>query len=96
MEQGTAPVLAVSGTPANFVADDLGLDFLNSIASPIDVPVEWLGNGEAFVAWLRQAELVPDPVLEAMVEKGAAGRARCGRRAGPRAQGVVPEVCSQA
>ena len=73
MEQGAAPELAAPGTPANFVADNLGLDFLNSIASPVDVPVEWLGSGAAFVAWLRQAELVPDPVLEAMTEKALPG-----------------------
>jgi predicted RNA-binding Zn ribbon-like protein len=73
MEQGASPELAPPGTPATFVADNLGLDFLNSIASPVDVPVEWLGNGEAFVEWLRQAELVPADVLEAMIEKTVPG-----------------------
>jgi predicted RNA-binding Zn ribbon-like protein len=50
-------------TPAFFVADALALDFLNSAATPADVPVEWLDSGEGLLRWLRQAELVPAPVL---------------------------------
>ncbi len=36
--------------PAIFVADALGLDFLNSIATPVDTPVDWLVD----VAGLRR------------------------------------------
>ena len=50
--------------PALFLADSVGLDFLNSIATPVDVPVDWIGNGEGLVAWLLQAGLVPQDVLE--------------------------------
>jgi len=50
-------------TPAIFVAGDPALDFLNSVATPVDVPVEWLNDGEGLLSWLRQAELVPAPVL---------------------------------
>jgi len=46
------------------VADSLGLDFLNSIATPVDEPVEWLGSGEDLLAWLAYAKLVPVEVLE--------------------------------
>ena len=51
-------------TPAIFVAGDPALDFLNSVATPVDVPVEWLDDGEGLLSWLRQAELVPAPVLK--------------------------------
>jgi predicted RNA-binding Zn ribbon-like protein len=59
--------------PAMFVGDDAGIDFLNSIASPVDVPVEWLGDGDAFMAWLRQSQLVPDPVLKEMIGRAVPG-----------------------
>jgi predicted RNA-binding Zn ribbon-like protein len=45
--------------PAIFVADSLGLDFLNSIAAPVDTPIDWLDSGDGFLNWLAQAELVP-------------------------------------
>ena len=48
--------------PALFVADALGLDFLNSRATPIDVPVEWLASGIELLDWLGKAKLVPDAV----------------------------------
>ena len=51
-------------TPAIFVAGDPALDFLNSVATPVDVPVEWLDDGEGLLSWLRQAQLVPAPVLK--------------------------------
>ena len=42
--------------PANFIANSLGLDFLNSIATPVDQPIDWLDSGDGLVAWLAQAE----------------------------------------
>jgi predicted RNA-binding Zn ribbon-like protein len=56
--------------PPFFIADNLGLDFLNSIAVPVDTKVEWLASGEDLLAWLRQAGLVPNNVLNAF-RKGA-------------------------
>jgi hypothetical protein len=50
--------------PALFVADATALDFLNSVATPVDVPVEWLDDGEGLLSWLQQAQLVSEPVLE--------------------------------
>ena len=44
--------------PRMFIADDLGLDFLNSIGTPVDSVVEWIADGEDFLAWLMQAELI--------------------------------------
>jgi predicted RNA-binding Zn ribbon-like protein len=55
--------------PAMFLADALGLDFLNSIATPVDEPVDWIGNGEGLLAWLEQAGLVPAAVLAQMRER---------------------------
>jgi predicted RNA-binding Zn ribbon-like protein len=49
--------------PALFIADSVGLDFLNSIATPVDAAVEWIGCGADLAAWLAQAQLVPDDVL---------------------------------
>ena len=50
--------------PAMFLADSRGLDFLNSLAVPVDVEVEWLASGEDLLAWLEAAELVSPQVIE--------------------------------
>ena len=44
---------------AMFIGDALGLDFLNSIATPVDTPVDWIDDGEGLLRWLAQARLVP-------------------------------------
>jgi predicted RNA-binding Zn ribbon-like protein len=59
--------------PAMFVADALGIDFLNSIATPVDSPVDWIADGAGLIAWLRQAGLVPADVLDEMAEKAMPG-----------------------
>jgi len=51
-------------SPAIFVGDAPGLDFLNSRAIPIDVPVDWIADGEGLLGWLDQARLVPAHVLK--------------------------------
>jgi predicted RNA-binding Zn ribbon-like protein len=56
-----------------FIADHPGLDFLNTLAVPVDTAVEWLASGEDLLAWLKQAGLVPEAVLDDLR-----------RRAGPR------------
>jgi predicted RNA-binding Zn ribbon-like protein len=58
--------------PALFIADAPALDFLNSLATPIDVPVEWLEDGEGLLSWLGQAKLVPAQVLKQMQSQSAA------------------------
>lgn len=50
--------------PAIFIADTLALDFLNSVATPVDSPVDWIDDGDGLVAWLEQAHLVPADVLK--------------------------------
>ncbi|VTR96118.1 Conserved protein containing a Zn-ribbon-like motif, possibly RNA-binding OS=Singulisphaera acidiphila (strain ATCC BAA-1392 / DSM 18658 / VKM B-2454 / MOB10) GN=Sinac_0035 PE=4 SV=1: DUF1470: zf-CGNR [Gemmata massiliana] len=43
-----------------FVGDHPALDFLNTVATPVDVPVEWLRNGHDLLDWLERAHLI-DP-----------------------------------
>jgi predicted RNA-binding Zn ribbon-like protein len=50
--------------PAIFIADSLALDFLNSVATPLDTPVDWLDSGDGLLRWLAQARLVPADVLD--------------------------------
>ncbi|MGF6756964.1 CGNR zinc finger domain-containing protein [Paraburkholderia sp. GAS42] len=52
--------------PPIFVADARGLDFLNSVATPVDEEVDWISDGEGLLAWLEQAGLVPRTALEAI------------------------------
>jgi predicted RNA-binding Zn ribbon-like protein len=55
--------------PALFVADSAGLDFLNSVATPIDTPVDWLADGHGLLDWLQQAHLAPDAALRSLRER---------------------------
>src|SRR5262249_50906985 len=48
--------------PPFFVGGHMALDFLNSIASPKDVPVEWLRDGRDLVDWLEQANVIAGDV----------------------------------
>jgi predicted RNA-binding Zn ribbon-like protein len=59
--------------PAFFIGDSLGLDFLNSVATPIDVPIDWIDDGEGLLGWLEQSRLVPADVLGAMRERAMPG-----------------------
>jgi predicted RNA-binding Zn ribbon-like protein len=52
--------------PAFFIADDPGLDFLNSIAVPVDAVVDWIDDGDGLLSWLDQAQLVPRDALDAL------------------------------
>ena len=50
--------------PAMFLAEAAGLDFLNTLAVPVDVAVEWLGSGEDLLAWLEAAKLLDQAALD--------------------------------
>ncbi len=52
--------------PAMFIADSRGLDFLNSVATPVDSTVDWIDDGEGLLSWLDQARLVPGDALQAL------------------------------
>jgi predicted RNA-binding Zn ribbon-like protein len=60
-------------TPAMFIAGDPALDFLNSVATPVDVPVEWLDDGEGLLSWLRQAQLVSPAIVRQLQSQFSAG-----------------------
>lgn len=59
--------------PAIFVADASGLDFLNSIATPVDEVIDWIDNGDGLLNWLGQAKLVPSDVLDALKARALPG-----------------------
>lgn len=59
--------------PPFFIADSIGVDFLNTVAVPVDTKVEWLASGEDLLEWLRQARLVPAEVLEAFPKTAVPG-----------------------
>jgi predicted RNA-binding Zn ribbon-like protein len=59
--------------PAIFVGDALGLDFLNSIATPLDTAIDWIDDGEGYLSWLAQAKLVPRDVLRDMRTRALPG-----------------------
>lgn len=52
--------------PAIWVADAAGLDFLNSVATPVDEPVDWIGDGDGLLAWLEQSGLAPHAAIDAI------------------------------
>ncbi len=58
---------------AFFVADAPGLDFLNSVATPVDEPFDWLDNGAGLLNWLEEANLVPRDVLAMLKERALPG-----------------------
>jgi predicted RNA-binding Zn ribbon-like protein len=75
--------MTASRPPAMFLADALGLDFLNSIATPVDTPVEWLSSGQDLLDWMASAKLVsPEVIAELNTNAGpgeldaVAGQAR--------------------
>jgi predicted RNA-binding Zn ribbon-like protein len=59
--------------PAIFVGDAPGLDFLNSIATPADAPVDWINDGEGLLSWLAQAQLVPADALKSVQARALPG-----------------------
>lgn len=59
--------------PAFFVADSRGLDFLNSVATPVDRPIDWLADGDGLIGWLQQAGLVPPADLDELTARATPG-----------------------
>jgi len=59
--------------PAIFIADSPGLDFLNSVATPIDRPVDWLDDGNGLLTWLAHARLVPADALDELKARAMPG-----------------------
>ena len=59
--------------PAIFITGSLGLDFLNTLATPVDEPVDWIDDGDGLLAWLEQARLVPVKALKALKARAMPG-----------------------
>ncbi|HEY1856029.1 CGNR zinc finger domain-containing protein [Acidocella sp.] len=59
--------------PAIFLGDALGLDFLNSLATPVDTQVDWIDDGEGLLSWLEQAQSVPADALETIRARALPG-----------------------
>jgi predicted RNA-binding Zn ribbon-like protein len=45
--------------PAILISGSLGLDFLNTLATPVDTQVDWIDDGDGLLAWLEQTRLGP-------------------------------------
>jgi len=58
---------------ALFLADAVGLDFLNSVATPTSTPIDWIDSGDGLLSWLEQARLVPTETLEALKARALPG-----------------------
>jgi predicted RNA-binding Zn ribbon-like protein len=59
--------------PAILVGDARGLDFLNSIATPIDIAIDWIDDGEGYLDWLEQTHFVPGDVIREMRARALPG-----------------------
>jgi predicted RNA-binding Zn ribbon-like protein len=59
--------------PAFFLSGSLGLDFLNTLAMPVDTQVDWIDDGDGLLSWLEQAELVPAKDLRALKARAIPG-----------------------
>lgn len=59
--------------PALFLADARGLDFLNSVATSVDAPVDWIRDGSGLIDWLQQAEMVPRAQMESIAARAMPG-----------------------
>lgn len=67
--------------PAFFVGEHPALDFLNTIATPRDVPVEWLADGNDLIDWLQQAKLIEAADAARIRETGSAALDEVAQRA---------------
>lgn len=65
--------MADGSSTAMFIADSPALDFLNTIYTPGDTAVETIDNGEAYLAWLTDAALVPADVRESFAKNAGPG-----------------------
>ena len=67
-------VTLMSQQPAAiFIADSAALNFLNSVATPVNTEIDWIGDGEGLLAWLEQAQLVPTSALNALRKRAKPG-----------------------
>ena len=65
--------MSIQRPPAIFLSGSLGLDFLNTLAAPVDTQVDWIDDGDGLLAWLEQARLVPAEDLKALKDRALPG-----------------------
>lgn len=58
--------MSVHRPPAIFLSGSLGLDFLNTLATPVDTQVDWIDDGDGLLSWLEQAHPVPAKAVKEM------------------------------
>jgi predicted RNA-binding Zn ribbon-like protein len=59
--------------PAILISGSLGLDFLNTLATPVDTQVDWIDDGDGLLAWLEQTRSVPARDLKALKVRAMPG-----------------------
>jgi predicted RNA-binding Zn ribbon-like protein len=65
--------MSVHRPPPIFISGALGLDFLNTLATPVDKPADWIDDGDGLLSWLEQAQLVPANTLKALKTRAMPG-----------------------
>ena len=65
--------MSIRRPPAIFISGSLGLDFLNTLATPVDTPVDWIDDGDGLLSWLEQAQLVPAKAVKEMKTQAMPG-----------------------
>ena len=59
--------------PPILISGSLGLDFLNTLATPMDTQIDWIDDGDGLLAWLEQARLVSAKDLKALKARAMPG-----------------------
>jgi predicted RNA-binding Zn ribbon-like protein len=67
------PSMSTHRPPPILISGSLGLDFLNTLATPVDTQVDWIDDGDGLLAWLEQARLVPAKDLKALKARAMPG-----------------------
>jgi predicted RNA-binding Zn ribbon-like protein len=65
--------MSIPRPPAIFLSGSLGLDFLNTLATPLDTQVDWIDDGDGLLSWLEQARLVPPKALKSLKARAIPG-----------------------
>ena len=65
--------MSVHRPPPIFISGSCGLDFLNTLATPVDKPVDWIDDGDGLLSWLEQAQLVPSNTVKALKARAMPG-----------------------
>ncbi len=65
--------MGIHRPPAIFLSGSLGLDFLNTLATPVDTQVDWIDDGDGLLSWMEQARLVPAEALDELKARAIPG-----------------------